>query len=194
MTAPRALLSVYDKTGIVELAHALTELGFELVSSGGTATELQNVGIDVIEVEDVTGYPAMLDDRVKTLHPAIHGGILGDLTNPAHVEQLEEHDIQPFGLVVVNLYPFESDPSIKLIDVGGPTMVRGAAKNYQSVGIVTSPSQYDNVIAELQLYEGNLTLATRLQLAVEAFNLTSDYELAIWTWIQTVPEPEPDQL
>ena len=145
----RALISVYDKTGIVEFANTLIEMGWEIISSGGTASALSAAGIAVLEVEDVTDSPEMLNGRVKTLHPRIHGGILADRTKPAHMEALITAGITPIDLVVCNLYPFRSDPSIELIDVGGPTMVRAAAKNHGSVGILVEPSDYEPVIAEL---------------------------------------------
>ncbi|MEX0743444.1 MAG: bifunctional phosphoribosylaminoimidazolecarboxamide formyltransferase/IMP cyclohydrolase, partial [Actinomycetota bacterium] len=143
----RALLAVYDKTGVVELARGLTEVGVGLVSSGGTAATLRDAGIDVTPVEEVTGFPEMLEGRVKTLHPRVHAGILADRRKPAHEEQLAEHGIEPFELVVVNLYPFREtvaggagpDEIIEKIDIGGPAMVRAAAKNFASVGVVVSP-------------------------------------------------------
>lgn len=182
LMSKRALLSVYDKTGIEAFARSLVELGFELVSSGGTAKALKEAGIEVIDVADITGYPAMLDDRVKTLHPLIHGAILGDTTNETHVAQMEEYGIVPFQLVVVNLYPFAQEPSIKQIDVGGPTMVRGAAKNFASVGVVTEPSQYEDVTLELQARDGELSLETRYGLALDAFELTARYDTQIRMW------------
>ncbi|HEX4163778.1 MAG TPA: bifunctional phosphoribosylaminoimidazolecarboxamide formyltransferase/IMP cyclohydrolase PurH, partial [Acidimicrobiales bacterium] len=138
----RALLSVYDKEGLVELAQGLADLGWELVASGNTSAKLREAGIAHSEVAEVTGSPEMLGGRVKTLHPKIHGGILADRSQPQHLEDLEVNGIDTIDLVVVNLYPFSSDPSIELIDVGGPTMVRAAAKNHEHVGIVTSPSDY----------------------------------------------------
>ena len=149
----RALLSVYDKTGLVEFARGLQELGVELVSSGGTATALADAAIPVTRVEDLTGAPEMLDGRVKTLHPIVHGGILADLGKEQHRADLDAHGIEPFELVVVSLYPFLDRPDIETIDVGGPTMVRAAAKNHAWVGIVTSPAQYDGVLEELRANE-----------------------------------------
>jgi phosphoribosylaminoimidazolecarboxamide formyltransferase/IMP cyclohydrolase len=184
MTARRALFSVYDKTDIVPFARALVdELDFELVSTGGTADAFKAANLPVTLVEDITGFPAMLNDRVKTLHPFIHAAILADQTDPEHMAQLAELGIEPFGLVVVNLYPFESEPSIKQIDVGGPTMIRGAAKNYHSIGVVSQPRQYDGVLAELRETGGELSLETRLSLAAMAFDLTSDYDAAIEAWL-----------
>src|SRR3954451_2880032 len=168
----RALLSVYDKTGLVDFARGLHDLGVELVSSGGTARALTEAGLDVTTVEEVTGSPEMLDHRVVTLHPKIHGGILADLGKDSHRADLEEHGITPFDLVVTNLYPFASDPGIELIDVGGPTMVRAAAKNHAYVGIITSTSQYAPVLEELRS-SGALSDATRRSLALEAFASTA---------------------
>ncbi len=146
----RALLAVYDKGGVADLARALVELGVELVSSGGTAATLREAGLPVTPVDEVTGSPEMLDGRVKTLHPKIHAGILADRRKPSHVDQLREQGIEPFDLVVVNLYPFREtvasgaspDDVIEKIDIGGPAMVRAAAKNFESVGVVVEPTRY----------------------------------------------------
>ena len=178
----RALLSVYDKTGLLELAQALADLNVELIASGGTAAALKEAGIAHRDVSDVTGFPEMLDGRVKTLHPMIHGGILADRSKPAHLAALDEHGIGTIDLVVCNLYPFTSNPSIELIDVGGPTMVRAAAKNQHSVGVVTNPAQYEVVITELR-ESGALSDATRHQLAREAFAHTAAYDAAIVAWM-----------
>ena len=145
----RALLSVYDKTGLEELARGLTDLGWELISSGGTSHALAVAGIAYREVADVTGAPEMLGGRVKTLHPAIAGGILADRGRPDHLSDLEARGIEPIDLVVCNLYPFRTEPSIEMIDIGGPTMVRAAAKNHESVGVVVDPARYGEVLAEL---------------------------------------------
>jgi phosphoribosylaminoimidazolecarboxamide formyltransferase / IMP cyclohydrolase len=181
MTARRALLSVYDKTGVVDLARGLADLGWELVSSGKTAISLAEAGIEVTTVEQVTGSPEMLSDRVKTLHPRIHGGLLADLDLPEHLADLEAQGIEPFGLLVSNLYPFRSDPSIALIDIGGPAMVRAAAKNHAHVGVVVNPDDYDVVLAELREH-GHLSVATRRRLARDAFAHTAAYDAAIVTW------------
>ncbi len=178
----RALLSVYDKTGLVELAGALHALGFDLVASGGTATALRRAGIAHRDVADVTGFPEMLDGRVKTLHPRIHAGILADRTKPEHLASLHEHDITAIDLVVSNLYPFSSDPSIELIDIGGPSMVRAAAKNHEHVGVLTSPRQYEWVLAELE-QSGTLSDATRHHLARAAFAHTAHYDAQIVAWM-----------
>ncbi len=178
----RALLSVYDKTGVVAFAAALVELGVEIVSSGGTAHALGAAGVAHLQVEEVTGFPEMLDGRVKTLHPRIHGGILADRSKQTHLDSLAFHGIAPIDLVVCNLYPFGSDPSVELIDVGGPSMVRGAAKNCASVGVVIDPADYLMVLEELREH-GRLQLATRRSLAAKAFAHTSAYDLAIADWL-----------
>ena len=178
----RALLSVYDKDGLVELARGLADLGWELVASGNTAAALREAGLNPIEVAEVTGSPEMLGGRVKTLHPRIHGGILADRSKPEHLADLETNGIAAIDLVVTNLYPFSSDPSIELIDIGGPAMVRAAAKNHQHVGVVTSPADYPVVLAELQA-SGTLSAATRHRLARAAFAHTAAYDAAIVAWL-----------
>ncbi len=177
----RALLSAYDKTGLEELARGLAALGWELVASGGTAAALDSWGLDHRPVESVTGAPEMLDGRVKTLHPAIHGGILADLSKERHRADLAARQITPISLVVCNLYPFTRDPSVELIDVGGPTMVRAAAKNYAHVGVVVDPADYGVVLGELRA-TGALGAATRLRLAQAAFAHTAAYDAAIAAW------------
>jgi phosphoribosylaminoimidazolecarboxamide formyltransferase/IMP cyclohydrolase len=178
----RALLSVWDKSGLVEFATGLRSLGVELIASGGTAGALSEAGIEHLDVADVTGFPEMLDGRVKTLHPSIHAAILADRDKPAHVAALAEHDIEEIDLVVCNLYPFSSDPSIDLIDIGGPSMVRSAAKNHQHVGVLTNPGQYQSVLAELR-ESGSLSNATRHALARAAFAHTSAYDAQIVRWL-----------
>ncbi len=185
----RALLAVYDKSGLGELAKELVDLGVSLVSSGGTAQALRDAGFPVTPVEEVTGFPEMLDGRVKTLHPKIHGGILADRRKPDHERQLAEHGIEPFDLVVVNLYPFREtvasgagpDEVIEKIDIGGPAMVRAAAKNFESVGIVVRPERYGEVLEELRR-EGGLSRETRRALAAEAFAHTAAYDAAVAGW------------
>src|SRR3954447_26722689 len=157
---PTALLSVYDKNGIGDLAEALHGLGWKLVSSGGTAKAVAEAGVPVTDVAELTGVPAILDHRVVTLHPKVHGGLLADPTNPQHQQDMAEYGIEAFDLVVSNLYPFHTNPSIELIDIGGPAMVRASAKNHEHVGIVTGPDQYETVLAELREH-GRLTEATR---------------------------------
>lgn len=180
----RALLSVSDKTGIVEFAQGLVALGIELVSSGGTASALTQAGVPVTTVDEVTGAPEMLGGRVKTLHPAIHGGILADLGKADHLDDLERAGIAPFGLVVVNLYPFLQRPAIETIDVGGPTMVRAAAKNHAWVGIVTSPLDYPRILEELRTNNCLLSDPTRTDLALRAFAHTAAFDAAIVRWWQ----------
>ena len=177
----RALLSVWDKSGLTDFAAGLRALGVELVASGGTASALLDAGIEHLDVADVTGFPEMLNGRVKTLHPHIHAGILADRSRAEHVAALEEHAIAPIDLVVCNLYPFSSDPSVELIDVGGPTMVRAAAKNHEHVGVLTSPAQYDQVLAELR-ESGALSPATRHALARAAFAHVAAYDAQIVRW------------
>jgi phosphoribosylaminoimidazolecarboxamide formyltransferase/IMP cyclohydrolase len=177
----RALLSVWDKTGLIEFARGLSEQGVELVASGGTSRALEEAGIEHLDVDEVTEFPEMLDGRVKTLHPRIHGGILADLDKPEHVSALAEHDITPIELVVCNLYPFASNPSIELIDVGGPTMVRAAAKNHRHVGVVTSPDQYATVLEEI-VANGSLSDSTRHELARAAFAYTASYDAEVVKW------------
>ncbi|HEU4356395.1 MAG TPA: bifunctional phosphoribosylaminoimidazolecarboxamide formyltransferase/IMP cyclohydrolase [Actinomycetota bacterium] len=194
----RALLAVYDKSGVVELARALVEEGVALVSSGGTAQTLRDAGIPVTPVEEVTGSPEMLDGRVKTLHPRIHAGILADRRKPDHEAQLAEHGIEPFELVVVNLYPFREtvasgagpEDVIEKIDIGGPTMVRAAAKNFASVGVVVSPARYDDVLAEIRR-EGGLSRELRRALAAEAFAHTAAYDAAVAGWFATEHDTLP---
>ena len=178
----RALLSVWDKTGLVEFAAGLVVLGAELVASGGTASALREAGIAHLDVADVTGFPEMLGGRVKTLHPKIHAGILADRAKREHMAALEENDIEPIDLVVCNLYPFSADPSVELIDIGGPAMVRAAVKNHQHVGVVTNPGQYPGVLEELTA-TGSLSNATRHQLARAAFAHTAAYDAQIVRWL-----------
>ncbi len=182
MTSLRALLSVYDKEGLIELAQGLADLGWELVASGNTAAALADAGIAHLQVAEVTGSPEMLGGRVKTLHPKIHGGILADRDVPSHMADLAANGIEAIDLVVTNLYPFSSDPSIELIDIGGPSMVRSAAKNHAHVGILTSPGDYPEVLAELRR-DGSLSEATRRRLARAAFAHTAAYDAAIVAWL-----------
>jgi phosphoribosylaminoimidazolecarboxamide formyltransferase/IMP cyclohydrolase len=177
----RALLSAYDKTGVVELGAALVELGWELVSSGGTAKVLAEAGLPVIPSEQVTGFGEMLGHRVVTLHPMIHGGILADRDDPSHVADMETHGVVPIDLVAVNLYPFRSEPSIELIDIGGPAMVRAAAKNHQYVTVLVDPADYGPVLEELRT-DGEVSATTRRRLARDAFAHTAAYDSAIVAW------------
>ena len=185
----RALVSVYDKTGLVQLGHGLAAAGVEIVSTGSTAARLREAGVPVTPVDEVTGFPECLDGRVKTLHPAVHAGILADLRLPDHARQLSELGIAPFQLVVVNLYPFaatvasgaSADECVEQIDIGGPTMVRAAAKNAPSVAVVVDPSSYAEVLAAVQ--EGGTTVEQRRLLAVAAFRHTASYDIAVASWM-----------
>ncbi|HWC12319.1 MAG TPA: bifunctional phosphoribosylaminoimidazolecarboxamide formyltransferase/IMP cyclohydrolase [Acidimicrobiales bacterium] len=188
----RALLSVYDKTGLVDLARGLVSLGWELVSSGGTSRALADAGIAAVEVESVTASPEMLSGRVKTLHPAIHAGILADRDRPEHLADLDAQGIVPIDLVVCNLYPFGARPSVEMIDVGGPTMVRAAAKNHAHVGVVVAPAEYAAVLHELGR-DGRLSGTTRRRLARAAFAHTAAYDAGIVAWLDEV-EPGDDVL
>ncbi len=181
----KALISVYDKSNLVDFAKGLLDTGFEIVSSGGTSRYLSDERIDHVTVESVTQFPEMLDGRVKTLHPMIHAGILADLDKPTHVTDLKSNSIEPISLVVCNLYPFLSNPSIDLIDVGGPTMVRAAAKNHKHVGIVVDPADYGDILAELNANSGILSDQTRLKLAAKAFNHTAEYDREISRWFKS---------
>lgn len=187
----RAFLSVYDKSGVVEFAQGLRALGWDLISSGGTAAALRDANIEVTDTETYTGYPAILGHRVMTLHPKIHGGLLADPTDPSHQADMEAHDIAAIDLVVTNLYPFGADPAVfahggnagavDLIDIGGPAMTRAAAKNHAHVGVVVDPGDYSAVLAELQA-DGKLSDHTRLVLARKAFATTAAYDAAIVSW------------
>lgn len=192
---PLALLSVYDKTGIVDFAQGLRRLGWDLLSSGGTARALGEAGIAVTDVADLTGYPALLGHRVVTLHPAVHGGILADRDDPDHRRDLATHGIRPIDLVVVNLYPFSTDPSIDLIDIGGPALIRAAAKNHAHVAVVTSIADYDAVMSEITTH-GAVSDEMRRDLARRAFATTADYDARITTWMnpETTAEVLPDHL
>lgn len=195
----RALVSVYDKTGLSELAAGLTAAGVELVSTGSTARTIAEAGLPVTPVEDVTGFPECLDGRVKTLHPRIHAGILADRRLPEHVAQLAELDVVPFDLVVVNLYPFtdtvasgaEQDDVIEQIDIGGPSMVRAAAKNHPSVAVVVSPASYHEVLEAV--HRGGFTLDERRALAAAAFRHTASYDVAVASWMGNVVAPDDHQ-
>jgi phosphoribosylaminoimidazolecarboxamide formyltransferase/IMP cyclohydrolase len=177
----RALLSVYDKTGVVDLARRLAAQGVELVSSGGTAAVIAAAGLSVTDVAEFTGVPAILGHRVVTLHPKVHGGLLADRTDQTHLADMADYDIAAIDLVVANLYPFSTDPGIELIDIGGPAMVRAAAKNHRFVGVVVDPADYDSVVAEIAA-SGSLSDHLRRRLARKAFAHTADYDAAIVAW------------
>ncbi len=188
--ASRALIAVSDKSGIVEFAGALAGYGIELISTGGTRKTLADAGLKVTDIAEVTGFPEMMDGRVKTLHPAVHGGILAVRSNPAHEEALRTHRIRPIDLVVVNLYPFEQtaasgasfDTCIENIDIGGPAMIRAAAKNHGDVAVVVEPGDYALVLDELAQHAGMTTLALRRRLAAKAYARTATYDAAIANW------------
>jgi phosphoribosylaminoimidazolecarboxamide formyltransferase/IMP cyclohydrolase len=203
VTVARALLSVSDKTGIVEFARGLAELGIEIVSTGGTFRELAEAGVPVRPISDLTGFPEIMDGRVKTLHPKLYAGMLAVRDDPAHVQQAEEHDVEFVDLVCVNLYPFERTAAqrgvderevIENIDIGGPTMIRAAAKNYRYVAPVVTPASYDAVLAELRESDRRLAPATRQNLAAEAFSYTARYDTAIARWFQERHEDFPPLL
>src|SRR6476469_9942838 len=188
----RALVSVYDKTGLEELVRALHDAGVALVSTGGSAALIERLGVPVTKVEDLTGFPECLDGRVKTLHPKVHAGILADRRLDTHVQQLADLGVEPFDLVISNLYPFVEtvasgatpDECVEQIDIGGPSMVRAAAKNHPSVAIVTSPSLYADVLTAVA--EGGFTLEQRKRLAAEAFVHTATYDVAVASWMGSV--------
>ena len=196
--SPRALLSVYDKTGVVDLAQGLADAGWELISSGGTAKALSDAGLAVTDLAEFTGYPPMLGHRVVTLHPLIHGAILADRNDPAHQADIEKYGIKPVDLVVANLYPFGSDPSDfqhgggsgeDLIDIGGPAMTRAAAKNHAQVGIVVDPADYATVLDEIRS-SGGLSAETRRSLARKAFATTAAYDAAVVSWFDAESHEE----
>jgi len=197
----RALLSVSDKTGVVDFARGLVDLGVEIVSTGGTARELTQAGIAVRAIDDYTGFPEIMDGRVKTLHPKLYAGLLAVRDDPSHAEAIEEHGIEPVDLVCVNLYPFErtaarrgvSDAEvIEQIDIGGPTMIRAAAKNHAYATVVVSPASYDAVLEELRISDGALSFPTRESLAAEAFAYTARYDTSIARWFAEKAEDFPD--
>ena len=192
----RALVSVYDKTGLEDLVRALHEAGAEIVSTGSTAKTIERIGVPVTRVEDLTGFPECLDGRVKTLHPKVHAGLLADMADPAHEQQLKDLEIEPFQLLVSNLYPFEQtvasgakdDEVIEQIDIGGPAMVRAASKNHASVAVVTSPVQYAETRAALAA--GGFTADERRRLAAAAFAHTATYDAAVASWFASVYAPD----
>ncbi|NQV88543.1 MAG: hypothetical protein HQ402_03245 [Parcubacteria group bacterium] len=181
MARKRAFVSVTDKRNLGQLKR-LTDVGWEIVSTGGTAKKLNELGIPCTSVEDVTGFPEILDGRVKSMHPLITGAMLGDTTNPVHIKQMAEHDIEPFHLVIVNLYDFNGKPGIENIDIGGPTALRSAAKNGENVLVVIDPSDYDMVIDQI-LNSGNVTQTIREHLVWSVFEHTAAYDTAIASWM-----------
>ncbi|MFZ5800152.1 MAG: bifunctional phosphoribosylaminoimidazolecarboxamide formyltransferase/IMP cyclohydrolase [Candidatus Omnitrophota bacterium] len=195
----RALISVSDKTGIVEFAKGLNELSVEIISTGGTAKAIKEAGIPVIEVSDYTGFPEMLDGRVKTLHPKIHGGLLALRDDPEHMKQLKEHNIGLIDMVVINLYPFEKvtqkkdvklEEAIENIDIGGPSMLRSAAKNFRSVAVVCNPARYKDILRDLKNNNGIISDSILVNLAVEVFNLTSRYDSVIYNFLSSKLTPK----
>jgi len=190
----RALISLTDKSGIEGFAKELADLGVEILSTGGTAKKLRDSGLSVKDVSEFTGFPEMLDGRVKTLHPLVHGGILNQRENADHQKQCAEHGIKPIDIVAVNLYAFEktvADPNCSLedaienIDIGGPTLLRASAKNFRDVTVIVDPADYPQVISEIK-ETGNTTLATRFRLAAKVFKLTSTYDTTISAWLDKV--------
>jgi len=197
----RALLSVSDKTGLADFAHALAGYGVELISTGGTAKALQDAGLKVTDVAALTGFPEMMDGRVKTLHPKVHGGLLGVRANKEHAAAMEKHGIKPIDLLVVNLYPFEAtvakgasfDDCIENVDIGGPAMIRAAAKNHADVTVVVEPADYEKLLSELALHNGMTTLELRQKLAAKAYARTAAYDAAISNWFaDTLHDAAPD--
>lgn len=188
----RALISVSDKSGIVELAKELVSYNIEILSTGGTARQMRDAGIKVMDVSDYTGFPEMMDGRVKTLHPMIHGGLLGLRNNSEHVETMSRHGIKKIDMVVVNLYPFKEtvakpdvtlDDAIENIDIGGPSMLRSAAKNFESVTVLTDPEDYKDIIEELKKTGGSVSRETNFRLAVKVYEKTSEYDRMITEYL-----------
>ena len=191
----RAIISVTDKSGIVEFANSLSGLGVQILSTGGTARALREGGISVIDISDYTGFPEMMDGRVKTLHPKVHGGLLGLRDNPEHMEMMKAHGIKTIDMVVVNLYQFEKtvakegvtlEEAIENIDIGGPSMLRSSAKNFRYVTVVVDPADYEVVLQEMKKTGGETTLKTRFRLARKVFQLTHQYDGAISGYLETV--------
>ncbi len=184
----RAIISVSNKKGVIDFAKALHSLGVEILSTGGTAKAMRDAGVKVKDVSDYTGFPEMLDGRLKTLHPKVHGGLLARRDNPKDMEDIKEYGIELIDMIVVNLYPFEetiAKPNVTLaeaienIDIGGPTMLRSASKNFKDVAVVTDNNDFDNIIKEMKANKGDLSYKTRIELARKVFRLTSKYDNAI---------------
>lgn len=191
----RAIISVTDKSGIVDFAKLLSRFGVEILSTGGTARALREGGVSVTDISDYTGFPEMMDGRVKTLHPKVHGGLLGLRANPEHVKMMREHGIKAIDMVVVNLYEFEKtvakegvslDEAIENIDIGGPSMLRSSAKNFKDVTVIVDPADYGVVLEEMEASGGATTLETRFRLAKKVFRLTSHYDGAITEYMDKV--------
>lgn len=189
----RAIISLSDKTGIEDFAQGLQGFGVEILSTGGTAKVLRDKGLRIKDVSEYTGFPEMLDGRVKTLHPKIHGGLLGIRDNPAHAEKMKEHGILPIDMVIVNLYPFEAtvakpsctlEEAVENIDIGGPSMLRAAAKNYLYVTVVVDPADYKPILEEMKKSGGEVSPETNFRLAKKVFRLTSHYDQAIYQYLE----------
>jgi phosphoribosylaminoimidazolecarboxamide formyltransferase / IMP cyclohydrolase len=189
----RALISVSDKTGVAELAKALADFGVHILSTGGTAKQLREDGLKIMDVSEYTGFPEMLDGRVKTLHPKIHGGLLGLRSNPDHVRVMKDHGIENIDMVVVNLYPFKQTitkpgctfhDAIENIDIGGPAMLRSSAKNFESVTVIIDPSDYKTAISEMKSSGGSISKETNFRLAVKVFESTSEYDRTIAAYLK----------
>ena len=195
----RAILSVTDKSGLVEFAQKLREFGVEILSTGGTAGMLREGGVTVQDVSDFTGFPEMLDGRVKTLHPKVHAGILAQRHNPEHMKTMAAQHLKVIDMVVVNLYAFEKtvarddctlEQAVENIDIGGPTMLRAAAKNYRDVAVVVDPGDYGNIIEEMSARGGQLSLESRFRLAKKIYRLTHEYDGAITRYLEGIASPE----
>jgi phosphoribosylaminoimidazolecarboxamide formyltransferase/IMP cyclohydrolase len=194
----RAIISVTDKTGVVDFARSLAGFGVGILSTGGTARALRDGGVAVTDISDYTGFPEIMDGRVKTLHPKIHGGLLGIRGNPEHDRMMKEHDISPIDMVVVNLYQFEKtvekegvtlEEAVENIDIGGPSMLRSSAKNFRFVTVVADPADYRLVLDEMASHAGGTTLETRFRLARKVFRITSAYDAAISRFLDSVQQP-----
>lgn len=193
----RAIISVSNKKGIAEFAKELKSMGVEILSTGGTAKTLREAGIEVKEISEYTGFPEMLDGRVKTLHPKVHGGLLSRRNNPKDMEEIKKHGIDTIDMVVVNLYPFEEtiskqgvsfEEAIENIDIGGPAMLRSSSKNFQDVVVIVDPSDYEKIIGEMKSLNGDVSYKTRLELAKKVFKHTSRYDGLISEYLERVAE------
>ncbi len=191
----RVIISVSNKSGVLEFARELSKFGVEILSTGGTAKSLREAGLAVKDISEYTGFPEMLDGRVKTLHPKVHGGLLGRRANPEHVSKMKEYQIDPIDMIIVNLYPFEEtvakkdcklEDAIENIDIGGPTMLRSAAKNYEDVTVIVDPADYPKIIAEMQANNGAVSKATNFYLAKKVFQRTSQYDTAITNYLSKI--------
>lgn len=191
----KAIISVSNKTGILDIAKQLSTFGIEILSTGGTAKALREAGLAVKDVSEYTGFPEMLDGRVKTLHPKVHGGLLGMRSNPEHVSKMKEYGIDPIDMVIVNLYPFEEtvakkdctlEDAIENIDIGGPTMLRSSAKNYRDVTVIIDPADYQKVIAEMKAHDGAVSVETNFYLAKKVFQRTAQYDTSITRYLAKI--------